>query len=388
MIAAPQKRPTTRSQTAIPFIDLGAQRRRLGSRIDAAVSRVLDHNQFILGPEVRTLEHELAQFCGAKHVISCANGTDAIALVLMAQGVGPGQAVLCPSFTFAATAEAVAWVGATPLFVDVHPDTFNLDAASLELGIESAKKHDLVPVGVISVDLFGLPCDYSAIERFCEKHGLWLLSDAAQSFGASYKERNVGTIGLATTTSFFPAKPLGCYGDGGAIFTDDPQLPELLKSLRVHGEGDDKYDNLRVGLNSRLDTIQAAILIEKLKVFKEEIDRRNVIATRYNAALADVAATPAVPDGYVSIWAQYTIKVAAGKRDALTSALKAQGIPTAIYYRKPLHHQPAYSHFPIAGNGLPVSESVAQEVISLPMHAYLEADVQDRIVEAVRAALR
>lgn len=388
MAAASQKRPVTAAPSEIPFIDLGAQRRRLGARIDAAVSRVLDHNQFILGPEVWTLEHELAQFCGAKHVVSCANGTDAIALILMAQGVGPGSAVLCPSFTFAATAEAVAWVGAMPLFVDVHTDTFNIDPTSLESGIETAKKQGLDPAGMISVDLFGQPCDYESIEPICKKHGLWLLSDAAQSFGASYKQRRVGTIGLATTTSFFPAKPLGCYGDGGAIFTDDPQLPELLKSLRVHGEGADKYDNVRVGLNSRLDTIQAAILIEKLKIFDEEIEARNVIAARYNAALADVAVTPAVLDGCISIWAQYTIRVDAGKRDALGTALKAEGIPTAIYYRKPLHLQPAYRHCPTAGNGLPISESIANEVVSLPMHAYLEADIQDRIIEAVRAALR
>ena len=388
MPAASQKRPMIVAPKAIPFIDLEAQRQRLRAPIDAALSRVLEHNQFILGPEVRTLEHELAQFCGAKHVISCANGTDAIALVLMAQGVGPGHAILCPSFTFAATAEAVAWVGATALFVDVRADTFNIDPNSLELGIDTAKKQGLVPVGLISVDLFGQPCDYERIEPICNRHGLWLLSDAAQSFGASYNERKVGTIGLATTTSFFPAKPLGCYGDGGAICTDDPLLSQLLRSLRVHGEGVDKYDNVRVGLNSRLDTIQAAILIEKLKIFNEEIKHRNIIAERYHAELADLAVTPTVLDGCTSIWAQYTIRVDAGKRDALASGLQAEGIPTAIYYRKPLHLQPAYRHCPTAGNGLPISESIAQEVVSLPMHAYLGAADQARIIEAVRRALR
>ncbi len=371
----------------IPFMDLAAQRKRLGGVIDAAISKVLNHNQFILGPEVPALEQSLATYCGASQAISCANGTDALVLFLKAQGVGEENAVLCPSFTFAATAEAVALVGATVIFVDVDAHTFNIDVASLELGIETAQKIGMQPVGVISVDLFGQPCDYSPIENVCEKHGLWLLSDAAQSFGASYKGRKVGTIGIATTTSFFPAKPLGCYGDGGAIFTDDPDLPEVLRSLRMHGEGVDKYDNVRIGLNSRLDTIQAAILIEKLKIFDEEIDRRNAVAARYTSALADVAKTPVVPDGCLSVWAQYTLRVKAQERDRLASTLLANGIPTSIYYRKALHQQTAYRHFSIAGNGLPISETIANEVISIPMHAYLEADVQDRIVDAIRATL-
>jgi dTDP-4-amino-4,6-dideoxygalactose transaminase len=377
----------TSSSDSFPFIDLAAQRRRLGSQVDAAVARVLEHSQFILGPEVHALEADLAQFCGAKHVISCANGTDALALILMAKNVRTGQAVLCPSFTFAATAEVIAWFGATAVFVDVHPDTFNMEASSLESGIATAKKQALVPVGVISVDLFGQPCDYAAIEPICEKHGLWLLSDAAQSFGASYKGRKIGTIGLATTTSFFPAKPLGCYGDGGAIFTDDPDLPEVLKSLRVHGEGIDKYDNVRVGMNARLDTLQAAILIEKLKIFEDEIERRNLIAARYTAGLSDVVVTPYVLEDCVSIWAQYTIRVDATKRDLLASALQRRGVPSAIYYAKPLHLQAAYRHFPTAGNGLPTCERIAHEVISLPMHAYLEHELQDRVIAAVRDAL-
>ena len=372
----------------IAFTDLIAQRQRLGAAINSAVSRVLAHAQFILGPEVGVLEEELAAFSDAKHVISCANGTDALALVLMAKGLQPGQAILCPSFTFAATAEVVAWFGATAVFVDVCPVTFNIDSDSLEAGIHTARNSGLEAVGVVSVDLFGQPCDYDAVESVCAKYGLWLLSDAAQSFGAAYKGRKVGTIGLATATSFFPSKPLGCYGDGGAVFTDDAELSQTLKSLRMHGQGVDKYDNVRVGMNARLDTIQAAILSEKLKIFGDEIERRNFVAARYSAALENVAVTPKVLEGCSSVWAQYTIKVDANKRDLLARALAAQGIPTAIYYRKPLHLQKAYCHFPTAGNGLPASESIAQQVISLPMHAYLEADVQDRIVDAVRVALR
>jgi dTDP-4-amino-4,6-dideoxygalactose transaminase len=371
----------------IPFIDLKSQQRRIQPHVSEAIERVLAHGQYILGPEVRTLEADLGAFCGAKHVVTCADGTVALALVLMAKGLRAGQAVLCPSFTFAATAEVVAWCGATPIFVDVHPDTFNMDAASLEAGIATAKKHGLEAVGVMPVDLFGQPADYDAIERVCAAHGLWMLCDSAQSFGAEYRGRKVGSIGFATSTSFFPAKPLGCYGDGGAIFTDDSGLDAVLRSLRVHGEGTDKYDNVRIGMNGRLDTIQAAVLIEKLKIFREEIAQRNAVADRYNAALADVAIVPRVLEGATSIWAQYTIRVKPEKRDALADALRAQGVPTAVYYRLPMHRQTAYRHYPAAGNGLPVSEALSGEVISLPMHPYLDEPTQDRIIAAVRGAL-
>jgi dTDP-4-amino-4,6-dideoxygalactose transaminase len=375
------------SSAPIPFIDLAAQRRRLGSKIDDAVARVLDHGQYILGPEVRVLEADLAKFCGAKEVISCSNGTDALALVLRARGIKAGDAVFCPSFTFAATAEVVAWFGATPVFVDVFADTFNMDVASLERAIATAKQIGLKPTCVMPVGLFGQPADFDAIEPVCAKHKLWILDDAAQSFGATYKSRKIGTFGLATGTSFFPAKPLGCYGDGGAIFTNDAELAGVLRSLRVHGQGTDKYDNVRIGMNGRLDTIQAAVLIEKLKIFADEIETRNVIARRYNDGLKDVAVVPHVLDGCVSTWAQYTIRVQNGRRDAVATALKARGIPTAIYYPKPLHQQTAYRHFPSAGNGLPVSDAIAQEVISLPMHPYLDADLQDLIIEATRVAI-
>jgi dTDP-4-amino-4,6-dideoxygalactose transaminase len=371
----------------IPFIDLGAQRRRLGPTLDEAILKVVNHGGYILGPEVKQIEADLAAFCGAKHVVSCANGTDAIAMVLMAKGVQRGQAILCPSFTFAATAEVVAWLGATPVFVDVREDTFNMDVASLEAGLKTARAAGLEPVGVIPVDLFGQPADYDPIEAFCKRESLWMLCDAAQGFGAIYKGRNVGTIGLATTTSFFPAKPLGCYGDGGAIFTDNADLAAVLRSIRVHGQGSDKYDNVRIGMNGRLDTMQAAVLIEKLKVFGDEIAARDRVARRYNELLQEVANVPQVPEGLTSVWAQYTLRLPGFDRDAFQADLKTVGIPTAVYYPKPLHRQTAYRGFPVAGNGLPVSDRIAAEVISLPMHAYLEQSVQDRVVSAVCEAL-
>jgi dTDP-4-amino-4,6-dideoxygalactose transaminase len=372
----------------IPFIDLGAQRRRLGASVNDAIMRVVDHGGYIMGPEVFALEADLAAFCGARHVISCANGTDALALVLMAKNVRPGDAILCPSFTFAATAEVVAFLGATPIFVDVRDDTFNMDLASLEAGLRTAREHGLRAVGVIPVDLFGQPADYDAIEPFCAREGLWILSDAAQSFGATYKGRKIGTIGEATSTSFFPAKPLGCYGDGGAVFTDSDELAEVLVSLRIHGQGVDKYENVRVGMNGRLDTMQAAVLIEKLKIFPDEIIARDRIARRYNDALRDVAIVPEVMEGATSVWAQYTLRIPGFDRGAFQAGLKDKGVPTAIYYPKPLHRQIAYGHHPVAGNGLPVSDRLAHEVISLPMHPYLDEETQDRVIAAVRAELR
>src|SRR5215470_17593619 len=373
---------------SLPFIDLAQQRQHLGDSIDRAIQRVLAHGNYIMGPEVRELEQSLSRFCGAKHTLTCSNGTDALGLVLMALGVKAGDAVFCPSFTFAASAETIVWFGATPVFVDVDPDSFNMDPGSLEAAIRTAKARDLKPVGVMAVDLFGQPADYDRIEPICNAHRLWLLSDAAQSFGAAYKDRKVGTIGVATATSFYPAKPLGCYGDGGAVFTDDDDLAAVLTSLRVHGQGTDKYDNVRIGLNGRLDTLQAAILLEKLRIFPEEIERRNRVAGRYNEGLAGVARVPRLSDGATSVWAQYTIGVPAARRDALAAGLKQRGIPTAIYYPLPVHRQTAYRAFPVAGNGLPVSERLADEVISLPMHPYLEEHEQDRIIEAVKAELR
>jgi dTDP-4-amino-4,6-dideoxygalactose transaminase len=373
---------------SIPFIDIGAQRQRLGKAIDEAVSRVLAHCQFINGPEVTQLEAELASFSGAKHVVSCASGTDALLMVLMAKGVGPGDAVFCPSFTFCATGEAVALAGATPVFVDVDEATFNIDAASLKRGIATARKLGLEPRAVIPVDLFGQSADHDAIGAVAEQEGLFVLDDAAQGFGASYKGRRLGTLALATATSFFPAKPLGCFGDGGAIFTNDAGLAETLRSIRVHGQGSDKYDNVRLGLTGRLDTMQAAILIEKLKIFEDEIAARNRVAERYARALGNVVTVPRLAPGCTSIWAQYTIRLPKGTdRDQFAAALKAQGVPTAIYYVKSMHQQTAYLDFPVAEGGLPVSEQLSDDVISLPMHAYLDEATQERVIAAVRDAV-
>jgi dTDP-4-amino-4,6-dideoxygalactose transaminase len=371
----------------IPFVDVAAQRRRLGRSVDEAIARVLGHCQFILGPEVRTFEAELAAFCGARHAVSCASGTDALVMVLMALGVGPGDAVICPSFTFTATAEVVVLVGATPVFADVEEASFNLDPDSLRRACATARTLGLRPRVVIPVDLFGQPADYGRITAIAETEGLFVLDDAAQGFGATYKNRRVGALAPATATSFFPAKPLGCYGDGGAVLTDDDELAAVLRSVRVHGEGRDKYDCVRIGLTGRLDTIQAAVLIEKLKIFPDEIVARERVARRYSAGLADVATVPRLAQGSTSVWAQYTLRLAPGRRDGLMATLKGQGIPTAIYYPIPLHRQGPYQHFPLAEGGAPVSERLADAVISLPMHAYLEEATQDRIIEAVRRAL-
>jgi dTDP-4-amino-4,6-dideoxygalactose transaminase len=371
----------------IPFIDVGAQRRRLGRAIDDAIARVTTHCQFIQGPEVIAFESELAAFCGARYAVGCASGTDALLLVLMARGIGPGDAVICPAFTFCATAEVVVLTGATPVFADVDATTFNLDTASVTRAVATAKRHGLTPKMVIPVDLFGLPADHDAIAAVAKAEGLFVLDDAAQGLGATYKGRRLGSLAPATATSFFPAKPLGCYGDGGAVLTDDAGLVDLLKSLRVHGQGSDRYDNVRIGMTSRLDTIQAAVLTEKLKIFAEEIAARDRIAQRYADGLKDVAQVPVVPEGLTSVWAQYTIRLAPGVRDGLAGKLRPQGIPTVVYYPKPLHRLEAYRQFPVVDNGIPVTDRLAEEVISLPMHAYLDAPTQDRIIEAVRAAL-
>jgi len=353
----------------IPFIDLAAQRKRLGRTLDDAIARVLEHCQFILGPEVRELEAELANFCGARHAVSCASGTDALVMALMSQGIGAGDAVICPSFTFTATAEVVALVGASPVFADVEEASFNLDPESLRRACVTARNCELRPRAVIPVDLFGQPADHERLRLVAEAESLLVLDDAAQAFGATYR------------------KPLGCYGDGGAVFTDDEELAAVMRSLRVHGEGSDKYHCERIGLNGRMDTIQAAVLLEKLKLFPEEIAARQRIARRYCAGLADVASVPAVADGGTSVWAQYTIRLKNGRRDLVASALRHDGIPTGIYYPVPLHLQEPYKHFAVAEGGAPVSERLAGEVISLPMHAYLDETTQDRIIEAVREAL-
>jgi len=378
---------TRASTVPIPFIDVAAQRQRLGRAIDDAVARVLDHCQFIMGPEVRTAEADLAVFCGARHAITCASGTDALLLPLMARGIGPGDAVVCPAFTFHATAEVVALVGATPIFADVQDANFNLDPRSFKEALATARRLGLKAKAVIPVDLFGQPADYDALGEIAQAENLFMLGDAAQSFGALCRNRAVGTLAHATGTSFFPAKPLGVYGDGGAVFTDDDELAAVMRSIRVHGEGSERYDCVRIGLNGRFDTIQAAVLIEKLKIFRDEIATRDQIARRYSAALASVTTVPRLGDGMTSVWAQYTLRLPRGQRDAFVTALKGQGIPTAIHYPKPVHRQPAYRGYPVADGGLPVSERLTEEVVSLPMHAYLDEPTQDRIIEAVRRAL-
>ena len=380
MPAAAQK-----SNETIPFVDLQAQRKRLGKRIDEAINRVLAHGQFILGPEVHRLEEQLSAHCGARHAVACSSGTDALVLALMALGVGPGDAVFCPSFSFAATAEAVALVGATPVFVDVLAETCNMNAQSLASAVAMIKRENrLRPVGVIPVDLYGQPANYAAIGSVAAHNGLWVIADAAQSYGAQLDSCRVGTMARLTTTSFFPAKPLGCYGDGGAVFTDDDELAKLLRSLLFHGKGTEKYEHVRIGMNGRLDTIQAAILLEKLTIFDDEVKLRQAVADRYSQGLKDLVQTPVVIPGATSVWAQYTISIS--NRDVVAARLREQAIPTAIHYPKPLHQQPAYESYPRAPEGLPISEVMASRVLSLPMHPYLDPDTQARIIEAVRVA--
>jgi dTDP-4-amino-4,6-dideoxygalactose transaminase len=378
----------------IPFIDLQAQRRRLGQPLEDAILKVVRSGAYVMGPEIAEFEAALAAFGRAPYALSCGSGTEALVLPLMALGIGPGDAVFCPSFTFAATAEAMPLVGALPVFVDVRPDTYNLDAAKLEAAIAAVKAEGrLTPRAVIAVDLFGQPADYPALAQVARAHGLTLIADSAQGFGCTLNGEHPLHWADVATTSFFPAKPLGCYGDGGAVLCKDGRLHDLLVSLRVHGQAvksdlegrtfdhDPKYLNMRVGMNGRMDTIQAAVLLQKLTIFADEIEARNRVAARYAEGLGDVVGVPAVIEGGVSVWAQYVIETQ--DRDGLAAHLKAQEIPTAVYYPVPLHRQAPYAHHPQPG-GLPVTEAAAEKVLALPMHPYLEPDVQDRIVSAIR----
>ena len=368
----------------IPFIDLQAQRARIADKVDAAIAGVLKHGQFIFGPEVKALEGQLAAFAGAKHCVANANGTDALVLPLWAWGIGKDDAVFCPSFTFAATAEIVPWVDATPVFVDVLPDTYNLDPASLEAAIAGVKKDGkLTPKVVIAVDLFGQPADYPAISAICQREGLKLIADSAQGFGCTLNGQHPMHWADAATTSFFPAKPLGCYGDGGATLSNDDAETTLMRSIAFHGaSGDDKYNCARIGMNSRLDTIQAAILIEKLAIFAGEIRARNEAADRYANMLEGLVQTPKVIGGGVSTWAQYVIET--DDRDGLAAHLREAGVPTAQYYPKPLHKQTAYASFPVGAGGLKVSEDISHRVLALPMHPYLDGQTQTQIASAIR----
>jgi dTDP-4-amino-4,6-dideoxygalactose transaminase len=369
----------------IQFIGLKAQQKHIRHKIDTAIQKVLDHGIYIMGPEVEELETKLSLFCGAKHTISCSNGTDAIAFALMCKNIKAGDHVIVPSFTFAATAEVIVWFNAIPIFVDVDFNTFNICPDHLEATIQDAKQKGKNVTGIITVDLFGQPVDYESINKIAQKHDLWIIDDAAQGFGGNLKGQKIGTLAELTTTSFFPVKPLGCYGDGGAIFTNNDEYAALMRSIRVHGQGSNKYDNVRIGMNGRLDTIQAAILLEKLAIFDEELTKRNQIAQRYTNALKDYAQTPHLTEGAFSTWAQYTLTLP--NRNEVAASLKERGIPTFIYYPMPLNLQTAYKHYPTGPNGTPNAEKLAQQVLSLPIHPYLDEKTQDYIITQTRAIL-
>jgi dTDP-4-amino-4,6-dideoxygalactose transaminase len=373
----------------VQFIDLKAQFEAIREGVEAGIARVLDHGGYIMGPEVAELERQLAAYVGAEHAVGCANGTDALVLALRGLGIGQGDAVFTTPFTFFATAEAIILAGATPVFADIDPRTFNIDPVKLEEAIVRTEgERKLSPAAVMTVDLFGLPADYEAIEALCEKYKLALIEDAAQGFGGELRGRRAGSFGTVATTSFFPAKPLGCYGDGGALFTDDASLAERLRSLRVHGKGEDKYDNVRIGTNSRLDTVQAAILIEKLAVFPKEMELRQQVAARYAQRLPNALTAPYVPEGYLSSWAQYSVLAENGaERTRLMAELREAGVPTMIYYGKPLHLQTALAHLGHKEGDFPVSEDASSRVFSLPMSPYLTEQDQDRVLEALHGAL-
>lgn len=361
-----------------PFIDLQAQRAVIADDIEAALKRVLEHGQFILGPEVTQFENQLAEFEGGGHVVSCANGTDALILPMMAWGIGAGDIVFCPSWTYAATAEAIALIGATPCFVDVDPETYNLCSKSLRAAIKASDN----PKAIIAVDLFGQPADYPVLREIADEFGIKLIADSAQGLGCRLNGNAPIEWADVVTSSFFPAKPLGCYGDGGAMLMRDEELKEKLLSLRFHGRGTIPGDHKQIGLNSRLDTMQAAILIEKLNIFADEIKARNVIADRYtNALKSNILRTPKVIEGGLSTWAQYAIEVP--NRDEVLAGMRAAKIPVAAYYPLPTHMQTAYKDFPISPDGLPRTMAAKDVIMALPMHAYLKPEDQDAVIETL-----
>ncbi len=386
----------TDEKVGIAFVDLQSQRRLLGDRLTRRMQAVLEHGVFIMGPEVAELEERLADFVGVRHAVTCSSGTDALLMALMALRVGVGDAVFTTPFTFVATAEVIALLGATPVFVDVDPQTFNMDPDQLEKAVRALKTKDptvyplpmgvehadVRPRGVIAVDLFGLTADYVALSRVARENDLFILEDAAQSFGAVDKSgKKACAVTEIAATSFFPAKPLGCYGDGGAVFTEDAHLAEIIRSLRVHGKGTDKYDNVRIGINGRLDTLQAAVVLAKMDIFPQELDRRQHVAERYTERLKDVVRTPYVPQGYRSAWAQYTI--VSPRRAEIRKALQQKGIPSGVYYPKPLHLQEAFAFLGYKKGNFPVSENLSETVLSLPMHPYLSDEQVDRIADTL-----
>jgi dTDP-4-amino-4,6-dideoxygalactose transaminase len=370
----------------IPFVDLKTQYARLKPAIDARIQAVLDHGKFIMGPEVAELEQRLAAFAGCDHAVGVSSGTDALLIALMAEGIGPGDAVFLPSFSFTATPEVVAVLGATPVFVDIDLGTFNIDPADLERRVEETTAGgELRPRAIMAVDLFGLPADYPALQEIARHHEMLLLADAAQSFGASLDGTRVGALAPVTATSFFPAKPLGCYGDGGAILTDDAERAETMRSIRLHGRGREKYEVVRLGLNGRLDTLQAAILLGKLEVFGDELEARAELADLYDRRLGNAVETPVRPAQARSAWAQYSILL--DDRDAVAETLKGQGIPTMVYYPRPMHMQPAYAHHGDGPGSLAASEEASRRILSLPMHPYMDEATGHRICDALVAAL-
>jgi UDP-2-acetamido-2-deoxy-ribo-hexuluronate aminotransferase len=371
------------------FIDLKKQQERIRGKIVSGIEKVLDSGQYIMGAEIKELERKLAEYTGAKNAIGCASGTDALLMALMAYEVGPGDAVFTTPFTFVATAEVISLLGATPVFVDINKDTFNMDPIKLEqsiLAVENGGSQEyplpmgvdgLLPKGIIPVDLFGQTADYAKINEIAERHGLFVIEDACQSFGAEYEGRKACSLADIACTSFFPAKPLGCYGDGGMVFTDDDELAKKMISIRVHGSGSDKYDNIRLGINGRLDTIQAAILLAKFEIFPEEIELRQTVAERYSRLLKDKVTVPFVEKGCKSAWAQYSILCE--NRDEMMGKLKSAGVPTAIYYPIPLHLQGAYRYLGYEKGSFPVSEDIAEHIFSIPMHPYLTEEEQENI---------
>ncbi len=370
----------------IPFIDLKTQYQHVKADIDKGIQSVLEHGAYIMGPEVRELEQKLSDFCGSKHAISCSNGTDALLLGLMAYDVGPGDAIFTTPFTFFATAEVISMLGATPVFVDIDPRTFNIDPEQLAKEVARVKSEGkLNAKGVIPVNLFGLAPDFDSIDQIAKTHSLFVLEDTAQGFGGEYKSRISGTLGDISSTSFFPAKPLGCYGDGGAVFTDDDALADKMRSLRVHGKGIDKYDNVRVGLNARLDTLQAAILLPKLSIFPKEIELRQQVANRYTESFDGLVETPYVPEGYKSVWAQYS--VLSDHREAIQAALKDAGIPSVVYYPVPCHLSTAFAGLGYTKGDMPVSESISERIFSLPMHPYVKPELTSTIAGVIRSVV-
>lgn len=369
----------------IAFIDLKTQRERIAGRVDSAVARVMAHGAFILGPEVTELEQQLAAYVGVRHAITCASGTDAILLALLAYGIRPGDAVFMPAFGFVAAAEMTALLGATPVFVDVDPDNFNLDPQSLATAIKEQRQGVFRPAAILAIDLYGQAADYSSLSDIADQEGLPIIEDAAQSFGGTFQGKKCGALAPIATTSFYPAKPLGCYGDGGAIFTDDDALAQTMRQMRVHGEGSEKYQFKHVGINGRMDTIQAAVLLEKLAIFDDELAHRQKIAERYDAALGSLVKSPKCMPQTSSAWAQYTIQVE--DRTAFAEKLREDGIPTAVHYPVSLTDLAPYEKFPVVKGGVPTSEALAKKVISLPMHPYLKEETQERIVTAIRKAV-